>query len=194
MTNFKKNFTTYPFQYFPQYYSRDNLLHSIKENITFKQDNIIIGRGEDKVERKEKRKTRWLSNDENLIFEYSGKIMKPDKIPNIIQEIMDMIYKDFGIKFDGVLVNYYENGQVGMGYHSDPIDNKWDNNFIVYSIGDERKIIFREKGNIDNKIEYLFANGDLIYMYDDCQDKYEHSIRKNKGDGERISLVFKKSN
>jgi len=194
MTNFKKKFTTYPFQYFPQYYTRDNLLQSIKENITFREDNIIIGRGEDKVERKEQRKTCWLSNDENLTFEYSGKIMKPDKIPHIVQEIIDMIYKDFGIKFDGVLVNYYENGQVGMGYHSDPIDNKWDNNFIVYSVGAERKFIFREKGNIDNKIEYLFANGDLIYMYDDCQDKYEHSIRKNKGDGGRISLVFKKSN
>ena len=194
MTNFKKKFTTYPFQYFPQYYTRNNLLHSIKENITFREDNIIIGRGEEKVESKEPRKTCWLSNDENLTFEYSGKIMKPDKIPNIVQEIIDMIYKDFGINFDGVLVNYYENGQVGMGYHSDPIDNKWDNNFIVYSVGDERKFIFREKGNTDNKIEYLFANGDLIYMYDDCQDRYEHSIRKNKREGERISLVFKKIN
>lgn len=193
MTNLKKNFTSYPFQYFPQYYSKDNLLQTIKENITFKQDNIIIG-SEDKVEIKEQRKTCWLSNDENLTFEYSGKVMKPDKIPNIIQEITDMIYKDFGINFDGVLVNYYENGQVGMGYHSDPIDNKWDNNFIVYSIGAERKFIFREKGNIDNKIEYLLNNGDLIYMYEDCQDRYEHSIRKNKVEGERISLVFKKSN
>ena len=190
MNNLKKKFNSYPFQYFPKYYKKTDLLQEIKNSVDFNQYKIVVGK--DKIECKERRKTCWLSNNNLLTFEYSGKIMKPDKIPLVLQNIIEMINIDFGIKFDGILVNYYENGKVGMGYHSDPIDNKWDNNFIVYSIGGERKFIFREKGNIDNKIDYIFGDGDLIFMYEDCQDKYEHSIRKNKDESERISLVFKK--
>ena len=80
-----------------------------------------------------------------------------------------------------------------MGYHSDPIEDKWDNKFVVISLGDTRNFIFREKENKDNKITYEFKNGDLIYMFNDCQDRFEHSVRKNKNsDKERLSLVFKK--
>lgn len=183
-------FNVYPFQYFPKYYSKKNFLQEIKNHCEFSQDNVLVGK--DKVERLEKRKTCWLSNNDDLTFEYSSKVMKPNKIPAIFNELITNIYNNFGIKFDGILVNYYENGQVGMGYHSDPTDNKWDDNFIIYSLGENRKFIFREKENIVNKIEYNFNDGDLIYMYDDCQEKYEHSVRKNRDTGERISLVFKK--
>ena len=42
-------------------------------------------------------------------------------------------------------------------------------------------------------IRYEFKDGDLIYMFDNCQEKFEHSVRKKKVDGgERISIVFKK--
>ena len=81
-----------------------------------------------------------------------------------------------------------------MGYHSDPIDNKWSNDFIVFSIGAHREFIFRENKNRDNKIKFEFNDGDIIYMYDDCQEKYEHCVKKSKElDKDRISIVFKKS-
>ena len=184
-----KQFENYPFQHFPEYYSKEDLFEKVKSECNFTFDKVYIG--EDKVERLEKRGTCWLSDIPDLEFEYSGKKMIPQKIPEIIKKIKSLIYKDFGINFDGVLVNYYENGGVGMGYHSDPVDDKWDNNFIIYSLGDERKLIFREKENKEVKINFDFKNGDLLYMYDDCQERYEHSIRKNKSELPRISLVFK---
>jgi alkylated DNA repair dioxygenase AlkB len=184
-----KRFEDYPFQHFPEYYSENNLFEKVKNECNFTFDKVYIG--EDKVERLEKRGTCWLSDIPDLEFEYSGKKMKPQKIPKTIEKIKNLIYKDFGINFDGILVNYYENGGVGMGYHSDPIEDKWDNNFIIYSLGDKRKLIFREKENKDVKINFDFKNGDLLYMYDDCQKIYEHSIRENKSDMPRISLVFK---
>ena len=79
-----------------------------------------------------------------------------------------------------------------MGYHSDPIDDKWDSNFIIFSLGDDRKFIFREKDNKEIKTEYHLKDGDLLYMFDNCQEKYEHSLRKKSDGKERISLVFKK--
>ena len=56
----------------------------------------------------------------------------------------------------------------------------------------QQKVINLRKYLKENKIRYNFGDGDLIYMYDNCQDLYEHSLRKGKNDNIRISLVFKK--
>ena len=92
----------------------------------------------------EQRGTCWLANDK-LTFEYSGKSMIPQKIPSLVIEIKELVEKFIGIKFDGILVNYYPDGKSSMGYHSDPIEDKWDNKFVVLTFGDTRKFIFREK-------------------------------------------------
>ena len=80
-----------------------------------------------------------------------------------------------------------------MRYHSDPIENKWDNNFMIVSFGATRKLVFRKISDFDKKIYYDFNDGDCVNMFDNCQELYQHSIRKarniNKG---RISLVFKR--
>ncbi len=184
----------YPFQYFPQYFDSKGLIEKIKNQITLSSDKILIGRGDVLVEVPEKRHTAWLSNNSTLTFEYSGKVMCPKPIPTFIESIRIKLLEDFGIDFDGVLVNYYPDGTVSMGYHSDPIEEKWTSDFIILSLGSTRDFIFREKENRDTKIKFSLANGDLIYMYDDCQEKFEHSLKKCKADNqERVSLVFKKS-
>ena len=185
---------TYPFQYFPKYIDTKGLKEKILNQVPLQSDTILIGRGAELVEVNERRKTSWLSNNNSLTFEYSGKIMSPRKIPTCIELIRLKLLEDFGINFDGVLVNYYENGECSMGYHSDPIEDKWSNQFVIISIGATRDFIFRENENKETKIRYYFEDGDLIYMFDDCQERYEHSVKKNKSDMEdRISLVFKKS-
>ena len=184
----------YPFQYFPNYFDSKGLIEKIKNQITLGCDTILIGRGEGKIEVQERRHTAWLSNNSKLTFEYSGKVMSPKPIPTFIETIRIKLLEDFGIDFDGVLVNYYPDGNVNMGYHSDPIEDKWCNDFIILSLGSTRDFIFREILNRECKIKFSLSEGDLIYMYDDCQEKYEHTLKKCKYDNqERISLVFKKS-
>jgi alkylated DNA repair dioxygenase AlkB len=184
----------YPFEYTPNYI-KDKTQYSIdelKKVLNLKQDMIQVLRHGGMEMVKEQRGTCWLADDD-ITFEYSGKSMIPQKIPDIIGSIKLQIERDFGIEFSGILANYYPDGNSSMGYHSDPIEDKWDNKFIVISFGDTRNFIFREIENKDTKITYEFKDGDLIYMFDDCQDRYEHSVRKKKQDGgERISLVFKK--
>ena len=64
---------------------------------------------------------------------------------------------------------------------------------MVVSFGDTRNFVFREKDNKDKKFSYEFKDGDLIYMFDDCQERFEHSVRKNKGSSkERLSLFLRK--
>ena len=76
--------------------------------------------------------------------------MMPKPIPPFIETIKSKLFEDFGIIFDGVLVNYYENGDCGIGYHSDPVEDKWTTDFIVVSIGASREFVFEIK-----KIEKL---------------------------------------
>lgn len=184
----------FPFQYFPQYFDSKGLIEKIKNQISLRSDMILIGRGEEQVEVPERRQTAWLSNNSKLTFEYSGKVMSPKPIPTFIESIRIKILEDFGIDFDGVLVNYYPDGTVSMGYHSDPIQDKWTNDFIILSLGSTRDFVFRQIDNHESKIKFCLGDGDLIYMYDNCQEKYEHCLKKNKTDNqERVSLVFKKS-
>lgn len=191
---------SYPFKYYSNFLQNENistidLKSEILDNVELSRGNIEIGRGEEKVIRQERRGTAWLSNNPNLTFEYSGKIMKPQKIPECIENIRKIIIDKFHIDFDGILLNYYYDNNSSMGYHSDPIEDKWSNDFIVISLGETREFIFRKKENKENKIRYNFEDGDMIYMFDDCQDKYEHCLKKGKKNetDTRISLVFKKS-
>lgn len=185
---------TLPFQYFENYILNKKLynLENIKKEITLNYDTITVPQKGKLMSVLEQRGTCWLAND-GLTFEYSGKSMTPQKIPKIVGEIKDKIQNFFGIVFDGILVNYYPDGKSSMGYHSDPIEDKWDNKFVVVTFGDTRNFIFREIENKDNKITFEFKNGDIIYMFGDCQERFEHSVRKNKSSNkERLSLVFKK--
>ena len=75
-----------------------------------------------------------------------------------------------------------------MGYHSDPQDNKWDNDFIVINIGQTRRFIFREISNKYKKKEFTFSDGDIIYMFDDCQ-KNMNTLCVNQLKEMKIELV-----
>lgn len=183
-----------PFQYFENFLQNKDRynLKNLKEKIKLNHDIIRVPQKGKMVKVVEQRGTCWLADDD-LTFEYSGKSMIPQKIPSLFLEIKQLVEDFVGLKFDGILVNYYPDGKSSMGYHTDPIEDKWDNKFIVISFGDTRNFIFREKNNKDNKTTYEFKDGDLIYMFGDCQDRFEHSVRKNKNSGEeRLSLVFKK--
>ena len=68
------------------------------------------------------------------------------------------------------------------------------NDFIVLSIGQSRDFIFRHKDRREMKVKFNFQDGDIIYMFDNCQEIFEHCLKKSKNDlNDRISLVFKKS-
>ena len=67
----------------------------------------------------EQRGTCWLADDD-LTFEYSGKSMKPQKIPHLIQEIKDIIQKFIGVELTRYFSELLSSSMVNsMGYHSD---------------------------------------------------------------------------
>lgn len=181
-----------PFRHYSNFIDIKPSVEKLKEEIPFVQQEIINGG----VKIKESRLTCWMSDQLETTLEYSGKSMLPIYMTSWVKKIRDIIFNKTGIYFDSVLVNYYENGSTGMRYHSDPLGNgKWCEDFFIISIGSSRKIVFRQSDNFDNKYNFIAKNGDAIHMFDDCQTRYQHSVRKDNNVKEpRISLVFKKKN
>lgn len=69
----------------------------------------------------EQRLTAWQSTV-NQPFGYSGKLMSPseDGFSPRIGAVRDALVAKIDRLYDSCLINYYENGKVGMRYHSDP--------------------------------------------------------------------------
>jgi len=166
---------------------KDDLFNKLKAEIHFRQDNIVINN----IEIKEERQTCWMSDTDHTYI-YGEKTMEPDIMTVNVQNVRNKINDKYGVYYDSVLINYYQNGNVGMRYHSDETYGKWEEDTVIISFGNTRRLVFREILNYDNKTYFDVSSGDLIYMKDGCQDIYQHRVLKDQGTKDRISLVFKK--
>ena len=180
-------------------------LEDILTQVTVKHDMFTAIRNGIPVKCREPRGTAWFSNN-NHTFAYGGKVMKPKPLPPILQTIADQLEKSIKIRYDSVLVNYYPNGSSGMRYHSDPLmdpDDQtrqiWSDDSAVVSLGDTRRFKVRQtdlpkEGEERFYKEYLVQNGDVIHMFNRCQQLFQHTVqteKRTKDVGPRISLVFK---
>lgn len=99
-----------------------------------------------------------------------------------------------GIGFNGVLLNYYRNGQDSVAWHSDKDTLPGLKTEIAsVSIGEERNFDFRNKNNHRQRYSVKLQHGSLLLMKGDLQQYWEHRIAKSplvmKG---RINLTFRK--
>jgi alkylated DNA repair dioxygenase AlkB len=96
-------------------------------------------------------------------------------------------------QFQVCRIVYYENGEAGMEFHSDPSaygDNTW---IASVSLGEEREFLLRNKEDHNEVHSYILGTGSLIIMGEHCQDRYEHAIpRDPKYRNPRINLTFRR--
>ena len=167
---------------------QEDLFELLKAEINFRQDSIVVG--DHKI--KEERKTCWMS-DFNHPYKYGEKTMSSDDMTINVKKVQDIIRVKYGTYYDSVLINYYLNGNVGMRYHSDATYDEWEEDTVVVSFGTTRKLAFREISNYENKTYFEVSSGDMVFMKEGCQQKYQHRVLKDKKNmNDRISLVFKK--
>lgn len=175
------------FGIYKQFIKKD-LFNGLKSEIDFNQDIITVG--EHKI--KEERKTSWMS-DLDYPYKYGEKIMPAKPMTQTVKYIQSVIKQNYGSYYDSVLINYYENGNIGMRYHSDATYDEWEEDTVVVSFGTDRKLAFREIANYENKTYFEVSSGDMIFMKEGCQKKYQHRVLKDKKiSNDRISLVYKK--
>ena len=126
---------------------------------------------------------------------YSGKVWTPELL-----ELKNLIESFTGFDFNAVLVNHYQDGEAGMGWHADK-EKELGNTPVIasLSLGQSRRFAFRHRRDIvDLKnpprlAEYTLNSGDLLIMKGTTQKYFEHCVIKDKSAKElRINLTFRK--
>lgn len=147
----------------------------------------------------ERRHTAWLADADDIGgLAYSGKIMEPQLFPAEVCRLRDSVCDRLGlpVKYDCALVNLYPTGGAACKYHHDPEHGTyWDTDQAVLSVGEPRRFAFRDRqGTIH---VYHVFNNDVVHMFRDCQEKYQHCVFKSQDNqtnvGPRISFVFKRA-
>eukprot|EP00466_Bigelowiella_natans_P005629 jgi/Bigna1/77192/fgenesh1_pg.46_\ len=176
-----------PFQHVQQAFT-DIEMERLLEEIEFNVDEVGLNLGGKRI--KERRMTAWQS-DSNKPFEYaiySGKIMEPMEMTPTIERLRDEIYRRTSVRYDCALINLYPDSRSGMRFHADPDQNTlWSTNSVVVSAGDTRLFIMRQMNDHSKRHQFYVSAGDIVIMYADCQERYQHSIRTEQSSNDDYS-------
>ena len=96
-------------------------------------------------------------------------------------------------KFNSCLLNLYDDGNVGVGWHSDDEKSiEYNSSIASISLGAERKFTFKHKKS-NETISLLLEHGSLLLMKDATQKNWLHSLPKSvKVTLPRINLTFRR--
>ncbi len=103
-----------------------------------------------------------------------------------LNEIILQVQNNFGRSVEGVFLNYYENGNDYAPYHAD----KYNCDTCLISLGETRILRYKHNTTGDNT-DYNLANGDLLFIPDEINNNYKHSLlKRTKISGSRISMLI----
>lgn len=162
-------------------------LLQLSKNIQWKNDESVIF-GKHYITR---RKTAWYGDRP---FNYTYSKIKRTALPwtNELLEIKHIVENNESTKFNSCLLNFYHDGDDGMGWHADNEKELKKNSVIAsVSLGAERKFSFKHKKNKE-KIDLILGNGSLLVMKEQIQNHWVHQLPKSKKVREpRINLTFR---
>jgi len=166
----------------------NNVFIQVKTSLPWEPDQLIMfGR---KVTTR--RKVAWIG-DPNCSYTYSGVQKSPQVWTPELLSIKNQIEKLAQTEFNSCLLNFYHDGDDGMGWHSDDereLDPKAP--IASLSLGAERKFALRHKKDKET-ISLFLENGSTLIMYPPTQEYWQHALLKTKTVSEvRINLTFRK--
>ena len=132
-------------------------------------------------------------SDESLGYQYKWKFIKSQFLPEGLKYLLEYINAKFKSDFNGVLVNYYINGNEYIRKHSDDEKNLHNIEVIMISYGATRKFRIREKKT--NKIvkDVLIKPNNIIQMSDGFQNEFTYEIPvEKKVKDSRYSFIFRR--
>ncbi|AUV58434.1 Fe2Og dioxygenase [Bandra megavirus] len=188
-----------PYKYIPfdannylyQVIDFNNLYQQLVEEIDLKREYIPVTYSNEKIP--ERRETAWQSSTD-IVAEYSGKKMIPKPFSPTVLKIKQLVEKIIGIEFNSALFFHYVNDGDKMGYHFDTKGVHTSNHIASITIGGDGTLMIRD--NVTHEKEcFKLSNGDIFYMFDDCQEKYKHAVLpidfKNPTSKPRLAITFR---
>lgn len=113
-------------------------------------------------------------------------------MPTNLTAICSAIEKPLGFIPNNCLINYYLDGKSTMGYHSDQTDIlAEDTGVAIVSLGETRILRFRSIANKGEIVDFQLPAGSLIYMTQEVQHSWQHTIPKSDTENSRMSLTFR---
>ncbi|MCH5720164.1 alpha-ketoglutarate-dependent dioxygenase AlkB family protein [Niabella hibiscisoli] len=135
------------------------------------------------------RLSAWYGDTRNA----DGKIQPQKWLPELYN-LKGRIERFSGESFQGVLLNYYRDGNDSVAWHADRDTLPGVKTAIAsLSIGQERLFDFRHKQDHTKKHAILLQHGSLLLMQPDLQKDWEHRIAKSGIPMRaRINMTFRK--
>ncbi|WP_372651438.1 alpha-ketoglutarate-dependent dioxygenase AlkB [Halobacteriovorax sp.] len=172
--------------YYPNFFSSD-YLPLLKEELHWRSDKISMFGKTHPIPRLQ----CWYG-DENISYEYSNIQIEHNSWNVSLIKIKKMIEAEISESFNGMLGNYYRNGEDYVSWHSDDEVSLGERPTIACaSFGVSRVFSFRNKISKE-KFSLNLEDRSLLVMLPPTQKDWEHQINKSKSiTGERISLTFR---
>ena len=166
----------------------NEIFQSLLLNIPWQNDEVVIF-GKLIVT---KRKTAWYG-DSDYVYIYSNTKKKALPWTRELVKLKQVVENLSNTKFNSCLLNLYDDGSVGMGWHSDDEKSiEVDSAIASVSFGEERRFSFKHKQS-KKTISVLLESGSLLLMKDTTQKNWLHSLPKStKITRPRINLTFRK--
>ena len=177
--------------YYGKILSDEEILHYFEElynTIAWKNDEVIIF-GKLIITN---RKVAWYATS-NIDYTYSNISKKALPFTPALLSLKQIIEQKTGETYNACLLNLYENGSEGMGWHSDDEKELEPMASIAsLSLGAERKFSLKHKQN-KQTVSLILENGSLLEMKNETQLFWKHALPKTtKVLGPRINLTFRK--
>lgn len=135
----------------------------------------------------------WCA-DPGIEYAYSGGVSPHNQWTPTLLVIKQKLERDTHKVFNGVLLNYYRDGNDSMGWHSDAEPSLGKQPFIAaLSFGADRVFELKHKYKKDRpKLRLLLEHGSLLIMKGDLQHYWKHQLPKDKTlQHARINLTFR---
>jgi len=165
------------------------LFEALKNEITWKRHVVNTPGGPKTVPRM----ISWHA-DEGLTYTYSGLTHQWQDWTPALLEVRDRLEERLGIRFNGVLANFYENERDSVSPHADDEDDMEERAPIAsVSLGATREFVVKHLHTGARHVMPL-EHGSLTVMAGDTQKVSRHGIPKAKKPcGPRINLTFRRA-
>jgi alkylated DNA repair dioxygenase AlkB len=141
------------------------------------------------------RLTSW-HGDPHARYAYSGRGFEPAPWTDELASLRERLRAATGIRYSGVLANYYRDGSDSMGWHADDErelgPSPDDIRVASISLGAPRRFVLRARDDRSHRLEFPLGHGDLLVMGGTTQRHFVHAVPKTaRVVGPRLNLTFR---
>ena len=177
--------------YYPHWLAEnlaDNLFNELMQQVNWSSPEITLFGQKHRIPRKQ-----GFLGEAGVLYTYSGLTNVADGWPDSVKLIADTITEQTGIRFNSCLLNWYQGGDHGMGWHTDSeAELKRPLRLAVLTLGESRRFLLRQKRNSGDRITLAPGNGSLLVLQDKLLTEWQHAVPKTKKNvNDRISLTFR---